>query len=78
MGRALAGLVTHEPATVVDQDTRNHAVRPPGCVEAAGGATRSSGAGGGGALLAAAEGDELCPCGSGFKYKLCHGVLRNR
>lgn len=107
MGQAVASLITHELATVVDDATGDRTfdleaaskertdrldARERDLEERAAQLRRAEdllreretklrrlAAEARGARVVNKVGrNEPCPCGSSFKYKLCHGVLRNR
>lgn len=107
MGRAVAGLITYELATVVDDvsgdrafdleqatqeradrlntrerelDDRAAQIRRAEELlrEREGRLQRRAAEASGARIMATVGRNEPCPCGSGFKYKLCHDVLRNR
>jgi uncharacterized protein YecA (UPF0149 family) len=107
MGQAVAGLITHELATVVDeasegvvfdldQASQDRADRLNAREQELGNQVallhqaeellmereerlRRKVAETAGARVVSKVGrNEPCPCGSGFKYKLCHGILRDK
>lgn len=98
MGQGVAGLITQELATVIDEasdgsvfdlaraakerelDNRVEQLqRAEELLREREARLRRRAAEAGGARVVAKVGrNEPCPCGSVFKYKLCHGLLRNR
>jgi hypothetical protein len=105
MGQAVAGLITHELATIVDEGTGDRTfdleaaskeradrldVRECELEDRAARLrkaeerlrerevrlTRRAAETAGARVVAKVGRNDPCPCGSGFKYKLCHGILR--